>query len=154
MLWPNKLHVCLCCNPAGQRHCSGARHPHGAGAGGGAQYPPDRRDLQRQSGRSIQPPVPDAQQAAGWEGLSRLPVTAALALSLSLSPSFPYLALTLSLSLFLSLSSTWCSSSPILHKSDTSPVIRYCSWGDEGLNTQRYSNLDILLGSFKPLSCH
>lgn len=55
----------LCSNPAGQRHRHGARLPLGAGAGAGAQYPSDRRDIQRQPRRSIQPPVPNTQQAAG-----------------------------------------------------------------------------------------
>lgn len=55
----------LCSIPAGQRHRHGARRPHGAGAGAGAQYPPDRRDIQRQPRRSIQLPVPNTQQAAG-----------------------------------------------------------------------------------------
>lgn len=60
----------LCSNAAGQRHRRGARLPLGAGAGAGAQYPPDRRGIQRQPRRSIQPPVPNTQQAAGWKGVS------------------------------------------------------------------------------------
>jgi len=54
----------------GQWHHGGASHPHWAGAGVGAQHPPDRRDVQRRPQRPLQPPAPNSQQTVCRKGSS------------------------------------------------------------------------------------